>query len=134
MPVLDATFLADLWRAPSRMRRVADVLVADASSRHERIVVPFPAAIEFAYGSMDAPAAFRVLEASYDVVAMDREDAVEAARLGRRVAGRNPGWHDVEIGAMALRRGMFVATRNVGHFRVLGCKVWDYASSAPPPA
>lgn len=131
MPVLDATYLVDLQRIPDAMAPVVDRLVERAADRIEDLLVPYPAAVEFASGAKDPAEAFRLLESSYDVVPLTRDLAVEAARIGRdaRAAGHRPGWHDVEIAAVARHHGMEVVTRNVRHFAPLGCRVWDYAEA-----
>lgn len=129
MPVLDAAYLIDLQRVPERMASVVDRLLDRARERREALVVPLPAAVEFASGAQDPAEAFRLLEASYEVVPLTREVGVEAARVGRdaRSAGHRPGWHDVDIAAFARHLGMEVVTRNARHFEALGCRVWDYS-------
>lgn len=135
MPVLDATFLIDQLRNPARMRPALEAVEAYARSLGEPTVVPAPAAVEVAGGSPDPAEALVLLEAAHEVPLLDRSLVVEAARAYRVAlrAGRHPGWHDAEIAAFALRRGMVVVTRNVRDFAVMGCRVWDYAKTLEPP-
>lgn len=135
MPVLDATYLIDLARNPSRMAATAEAVERDARLRGEPMVLPLPAAIEVATGARDPAEAFHLLDQSYDLVYLDRDDGVAAAKAARsaRAAGLAPGWHDAGIAAVALRRGMVVVTRNGRDFAAMGCRVWDYSKSAAPP-
>jgi predicted nucleic acid-binding protein len=132
MPVLDATFLIDLKRRPAKTRPIQERLL----SLEEPLLVPMPAAMEYAVGEAEPAAALVALEQSYQVVVCDAALARLAVRLGKRARETLgfPGWSDVQVAAVAAHHGMFVVTRNKRHFReTLGVRVWDYGTEPDPP-
>ncbi len=132
LPVLDATFLIDLRRAPRRAVPAHERLLA----LDEDLVVPWQAAVEYCAGLREPEVGFRDLVASYVLAAFDEPVARVAALLAKRAIARRrlPGWPDVQIAATAVHLGMFVVTRNPRDFRdALGVRAWDYASEDEPP-
>lgn len=135
MPVLDATWVIDRARNPRAMTAAVQAVEAYARVSGEALVLPLPAATEVAVGTRDPAEAMSALEAAYDVVAIDRVRAIEAARAMQRAiaGGRRPAGHDADIAGCAILQGMVVVTRNAKDFRALGCRVWDYSKTLEPP-
>ena len=132
MPVLDTTFLIDLQREPRRTAPLLEALVA----RDEVLFVPMQAAVEYCAGRKEPAKAFHDLGLSFTLLPFDDEMARHATDLARQalLAGKLPGWADVQIAAAARAHGTFVVTRNARHFRDgLDVPVWDYRAEAEPP-
>lgn len=113
--VLDASFLVDLRvRAPGAERRLR-ALVAEG----EAMFVPTPVLTELLTGSSDPEEELGRLRSSAQIAEFGVDDAVQAARIARRMRKRGefPGGVDAMVAGFAATRGdLPIVTANPRHF------------------
>jgi predicted nucleic acid-binding protein len=131
MPVVDTSFLIDLDRGEDAALAALHVLVED----HEEVLVPPQTAIEYLTGYEDAVANLSDLEASYEVLDVDRATMLETAQIAREAieADDFPGWPDACIAAAASLEAEEVLTANPEDFEAFGCETWDYRNEVRSP-
>lgn len=124
MPVLDTSFLIDLERGDPDAEAVLERLAADA----EPLIVPAQVAIEYLSGIEDRTVGLHMIDSSFLLSEVTREQVLEAARIAREAIGRGefPGWADVQVAAVAILEATPVVTANPRHFRALGCEATEY--------
>lgn len=131
MAVLDTSFLIDL----AKQEEIADQTLKHLQYRGERLIVPVQVALEYLTGLDDPIEGMRDIESSFQLIPFGKNQALRAARAAREAfaAGAFPGWPDVLIATTALLEQETIITADAGHFRALGCRVWDYRNEEAPP-
>lgn len=125
--ILDSSFLIDLMASDEAAVAKLEELVADGKP----LGVPALTVTEVGTGLRDESAreAFDDVLVDIDVVPLDRDAALRAARIQRRLEadGQRIEVVDAMIAATALERDAAVVTRNVSEYRrVDGVRVTPY--------